>query len=388
MRSKSGSMPRPPFRGFFRAASALAACAFVLATQSAAADRRPVAAAERGEQRPAQVRPQTDAPVKIVGGSITTIPQPWVAALLQNGQQGCGGSLIAPQWVLTAAHCVSGQANPTQVRLGSLNRSSGGQVIAIAQKIVHPSYNNNSINGGYDIALLRLQTAPSGITPITMGSSTPAAGTAIRLYGWGQTTPQAGADRGSEQLKELDTQVIAAGNCANYTATDLCIRGSTTQTACYGDSGGPAVVNGVLMGATSRAGGNDSTCGRTNVLYTNVTYFRSWIEQQISGGGGGSGYTQSGSLASGGSATVPSSPGYFYGGNGSYQASLAGPAGTNFDLYLYRWNGASWSLVAQSRSTGSSESIAYNGSAGYYAFVVRSAYGSGSYTVRYLYPQP
>ena len=85
---------------------------------------------------------------------------------------------------------------------------------------------------------------------------------------------------------------------------------------------------------------------------------------------------------------APSSPGYFYGGNGSYQASLAGPAGANFDLYLYRWNGASWTLVAQSRNAGSSESIAYNGSAAYYAFVVRSAFGSGSYTVRYQYPQP
>lgn len=58
------------------------------------------------------------------------------------------------------------------------------------------------------------------------------------------------------------------------------------------------------------------------------------------------------------------------------------------DLFLYRWNGFNWSLVAQSRRAGSSESISYSGGGGYYAFVVGSVYGNGQYTVRYEYPQP
>lgn len=361
---------------------ALAMLAAVAATSSIA-QQRPATAESLRPSAPAQ---------RIVGGSITSTPQPWVAALLQNGQQGCGGSLIAPQWVVTAAHCVTGQANPTQVRLGSLNRTSGGQVIAIAQKFVHPSYSPSNINGGNDIALLRLQTAVSGITPITMGSSSPSAGTAVRLYGWGQTTPQAGGDRGSDQLKQLDTQIIAASNCTNYRTGDLCVRGTTTATACYGDSGGPALVNGVLVGATSRAGGNDSTCGRTNALYTDVVYFRNWINQTMNGGGGGTppggGLTQSGTLMSGGAVAVPSNPGYFQGGTGAYRATMAGTAGTNFDLYLQQYNGFGWVTVAQSRNAGSSESISYNGTAGYYRFVAQSAFGSGSYQVNYAFPQP
>jgi hypothetical protein len=361
---------------------ALAMLAAVAATSSIA------------QQRPATAELQrpTALAQRIVGGSITTTVQPWVASLQQNGQHGCGGSLIAPQWVVTAAHCVTGQANPTQVRLGSLNRTSGGQVIAIAQKFVHPNYSTSNINGGNDIALLRLQTAVSGITPITMGSSSPAAGTAVRLYGWGQTTPQAGGDNGSNQLKQLDTQIIAASNCTNYRTGDLCVRGTTTATACYGDSGGPALVNGVLVGATSRAGGNDSTCGRTNALYTDVVYFRNWINQTMNGGGGGTppggGQTQSGTLMSGGVAAVPSNPGYFQGGTGTYQAAMAGSAGTNFDLYLQKYNGSSWVTVAQSRNAGSSESIRYNGTAGNYRFVAQSVFGSGSYQVNYAFPQP
>lgn len=443
---------------------ALAMLAAVAATSSIA-QQRPVAAESLRPSVPTQ---------RIVGGSVTSTPQPWVAALLQNGQQGCGGSLIAPQWVVTAAHCVTGQANPTQVRVGSLNRTSGGQVISIAQKIVHPNYSTSNINGGNDIALLRLQTAVSGITPITMGSSSPSAGTAVRLYGWGQTTPQAGGDRGSDQLKQLDTQIIAASNCSNYRTGDLCVRGTTSATACYGDSGGPAIVNGALVGATSRAGGNDSTCGRTNALYTDVVYFRNWISQYVGttnppgsytisgtvtnssgagiGGvtvsngsasvttsssgaytltglgngtytltpslagysfspasrsvtvnganltgqdftgtassGGGDWLTQSGSLTSGGSAIAPSSPGYVFGGNGTYRATLSGPSTADFDLYLYKWNGVSWAQVAKSEGSTSSESIAYNGTTGYYALQVRSYSGSGGYTVSYLFPRP
>ncbi len=251
---------------------ALAMFAAVAATSSIA-QQRPATAESLRPSAPAQ---------RIVGGSLTTTVQPWVAALLQNGQQGCGGSLIAPQWVVTAAHCVSGGANPTQVRLGSLYRSSGGQVISISQKIVHPGYSTSNINGGNDIALLKLASPVSGITPISIAASAPGANTAVRLYGWGQTTPQQGGDRGSEQLKQLDTQIIASSNCANYRTGDLCVRGSTSATACYGDSGGPAIVGGALVGATSRAGGNNTTCGPTNAIYTSVVYFKSWISQYVS----------------------------------------------------------------------------------------------------------
>ncbi|HEX8694257.1 MAG TPA: hypothetical protein VF746_17685, partial [Longimicrobium sp.] len=55
------------------------------------------------------------------------------------------------------------------------------------------------------------------------------------------------------------------------------------------------------------------------------------------------------------------------------------PAGADFDLYLYRWNGSSWVIVARGESSTENEDIAYSGTAGYYYWEVYSFSGSGSY---------
>jgi subtilisin family serine protease len=72
---------------------------------------------------------------------------------------------------------------------------------------------------------------------------------------------------------------------------------------------------------------------------------------------------------------------YFYTANsGTHRGCLTGPAGTDFDIYLRKWNGFSWATVAQGIGTTSTENVTYNGTAGYYYWEVRSYSGSGSYT--------
>jgi hypothetical protein len=70
---------------------------------------------------------------------------------------------------------------------------------------------------------------------------------------------------------------------------------------------------------------------------------------------------------------------YYYSSSGTHSGWLEGPPGTDYDLYLWRWNGFSWSTVASSTSASSSESITYNGSSGYYVWRIYSYSGSGSY---------
>jgi serine protease len=70
---------------------------------------------------------------------------------------------------------------------------------------------------------------------------------------------------------------------------------------------------------------------------------------------------------------------YFSSGSGTHRGWLRGPATADFDLYLYKWNGFGWVIVARSESATSTEQIAYTGTAGYYRWRVYSYSGSGSY---------
>jgi hypothetical protein len=103
------------------------------------------------------------------------------------------------------------------------------------------------------------------------------------------------------------------------------------------------------------------------------------------GGGGGGGapctgcdhYT--GFLSGSGDVEFEPNGTYYFSGAGTHRGWLEGASGTDFDLRLWRWNGSSWVTVASSLSSDSSESIAYNGSSGYYAWRINSWSGSGSY---------
>ncbi|GAA5511986.1 aqualysin-1 [Deinococcus carri] len=90
--------------------------------------------------------------------------------------------------------------------------------------------------------------------------------------------------------------------------------------------------------------------------------------------------TYTGSVSQGSSSYKPGSSGFNYGG-GSLKATLSGPSGTDFDLYLSRWNGSSWVDVAASEGGTSAESISYNAASGTYRWEVYAYSGSGSYTL-------
>jgi hypothetical protein len=100
------------------------------------------------------------------------------------------------------------------------------------------------------------------------------------------------------------------------------------------------------------------------------------------GGGGCSGCTNyTGFLSGSGVVEYEPNGTYYFTGSTTHIGILSGPAGTDFDLRLQRWNGFGWATVASSLGSTSSESITYNGSSGYYVWRVNSWSGSGSYTL-------
>ena len=141
--------------------------------------------------------------------------------------------------------------------------------------------------------------------------------------------------------------------------------------------------------------GNNETCNISNVqagtYHVMVRGYSSYSgaslvgSYQTGGGGGtapcsGSNCTSyTGSLGSG-QAQVQPNGNYYQSGAGAQRGWLSGPSNADFDLELYRWNGYSWTRVASSLTPTSTESINYNGSAGYYYWRIVSYSGSGSYT--------
>ena len=67
--------------------------------------------------------------------------------------------------------------------------------------------------------------------------------------------------------------------------------------------------------------------------------------------------------------------------SGTHSGNLTGPSGTDFDLYLQKWNGSSWVNVKSSLGSTSTESVTYSGTAGYYRWRIYSYSGSGSYSL-------
>jgi subtilisin family serine protease len=96
----------------------------------------------------------------------------------------------------------------------------------------------------------------------------------------------------------------------------------------------------------------------------------------------GNSFTYTGSLSGTGAAAIQPGGTYYQSTvSGSHTGALTGPGTADFDLFLYRWNGSAWAIVARSEGATSTENITYSGTAGYYYWRILSYSGSGSYTL-------
>ncbi|CAD6992477.1 unnamed protein product [Ceratitis capitata] len=231
---------------------------------------------------------------RVVNGTSTTIDKyPFTVSLRgSTGSHSCGSSIIAPRWILTAAHCVVNVASPSRISVQyatTVIGAQGSNVAKVKRIIVHQNYSNVEITD--DIALLELAGQLvfnyKTIGPVTLPAQNfeiPQVDEGVPgvLVGWGLN---ATGGRIQTTLQEVGLKIYSDEECISRheggtTVHNIC--GGVDEGwkgQCSGDSGGPLLYEGhIQLGIVSWS---VKPCTRPPYpgVYTKVSHYIDWIKE-------------------------------------------------------------------------------------------------------------
>ena len=137
----------------------------------------------------------------------------------------CGGTLVAPDVVLTAAHCQ--RAFKKRVRVGSVKRHLGGEVVRTKKQVVHPHYNDDTLDNDIMLVKLEKEVSVARHVDINLDANFPSTNSSrvLTTIGFGDVNPLFCSE--SSNLQKVNVSYVNHGHCENffgalYDKTQLC----------------------------------------------------------------------------------------------------------------------------------------------------------------------
>jgi len=221
-------------------------------------------------------------------------------ALLSVDSKMCGGSLIAPNLVLSAAHC---GASFREVRVGVTSRTEPDdleETVNIKEVEVHPDYGGTAGDLENDFMILVLSRNIDNITPVCLAEADVSlpSGNLLTIMGWGYTESN---NFYSDVLRETKVNYVPNENCRGIEFNNItplfdtidsenymCAASYNEKNSCSGDGGGPLIIKGdapdndVQVGVTSFGFECEVAVG----VYARISAQRDWIDRVVGAKGG------------------------------------------------------------------------------------------------------
>ncbi|KAH8289947.1 hypothetical protein KR018_008939 [Drosophila ironensis] len=204
----------------------------------------------------------------------------FIASVRIEGYHECGGTLIHPRIIVTAAQCVfSKPVRDISVEMGTAVRGKGkGKIIPVTGLLVHEMFKNQSTQ--HDIALLWLKWSALGgrVRKLPLTEKEPKYQDFGSNAGWGERSlEQLGMPRHLHHgMTKIQTRNYCAEELRETVGEGMLCTFYDMYDICPGDYGGPLIYAGTLIGIAVEGHG----CGYGSLpsLYTSVFSYRGWIQ--------------------------------------------------------------------------------------------------------------